>query len=135
MSALGILSALNLAVEQVEAVTDAEVDVTASSDDAGRLPLVLVQAGAPAPLPTGRPELGASFRLVVSCFACTRIDALKLANQVVTGLLASWRAGRRTESGWFSHLEILTLPTLAGGGALADDVWQFDAVLDAVARH
>jgi len=129
------VDALQLSVEQVSAITTATVDVTMPANTPAKYPFVLVQASAATPVINGRPELAAEWTLTAACMDVKRADSRELADQVLAGLMASWRQGRRTGSGWISRISVAAFPTLVEGGAVGDNTWRTDIVLDVVGRH
>lgn len=134
MSPPSTLRPLSLMVEQVRALNLAEVETAAGTDLPNRLPVVMVDVSAPGVVANGAPEWSASFRATLTAVASTRVQALDLAHSLLDGLLASWRAGRRTDHGWVSHLSVVALPypSTASGAA---GLWSFSVVVDVIARH
>lgn len=128
------LRVLPLMVEQIRALSLAQVDIANATDLPGKLPIILVDASSPGVVSNGQPEWSADFRCTLTAVADERMSALNLAHDLLDGLLASWKAGRRTQHGWFSHLHVLALPYPSSTPG-ASGLWSFSIVLDVIARH
>lgn len=120
-----------------DAIGDAAtVEMQTWGDSTDHLPLVVAGVSAPVTIPNGPRRGGASFDIVLSCYATGITEAYDLALLLERRLYDLYSTGHVTDHGGIAHISAAssTRPERITSDLEADDSVRFDLTLAVTAR-
>lgn len=127
--AINVLSLLH----SLLAKTPAFVTTEPPADIAKRLPALIVESSAHAPVQNlARPGAAGQATVALNALASTDAEAFALIDQAYTAL---WDAvNRPTPYGWITHLRDIQPPMLVSSDASAQGIFQYSCLFQAIIR-